>query len=60
MDLDVAVFAGVLEYIVNLPSLVRWLSTQVGACVVSYDGVDSQRWSAERIAGSWRRKYSAT
>jgi hypothetical protein len=57
LDLDIAVFAGVLEYIVNLPSLARWLSTQVGACVVSYDGVDSRRWSPERIAGLWRRRY---
>jgi hypothetical protein len=57
LNLDVAVFAGVLEYLVNLPSIVEWLSTQVGICVASYDGVDAPRWTAGRIAALGRRKY---
>jgi hypothetical protein len=33
---DVAVFAGVLEYIRDVPSLVEWLSEHVTYCVASY------------------------
>jgi hypothetical protein len=56
LNLDVAFFAGVLEYIVDLPALAEWLSTQVGTCVTSYDGVDSPRWSADRLVERSRRK----
>ena len=33
---EVAVFAGVLEYIRDVPSLVEWLSAHVRYCVASY------------------------
>lgn len=33
---DVAVFAGVLEYIRNLESVIDWLSGQVSICIASY------------------------
>ena len=36
LNLDVAVFAGVLEYISDLDSVVHWLSYQVGLCIASY------------------------
>jgi hypothetical protein len=36
LKLDVAVFAGVLEYISDLDSVVRWLSYQVTMCIASY------------------------
>jgi hypothetical protein len=42
LQLDVAVFSGVLEYIGDLPSLLRWLSTQVSFCVASYSYVESR------------------
>jgi Methyltransferase domain len=56
LNLDVAVFCGVLEYITNLPALTQWLSTQVTTCVASYDGVDSPRGSADRVLELGRRK----
>jgi hypothetical protein len=56
LALDVAVFGGVLEYIVNVPALVDWLATQVPTCVVSYDAVQAPRWSAERLEVLGRRK----
>ena len=36
LKLDVAVFAGVLEYISDLDSVVLWLSRQVAMCIASY------------------------
>jgi hypothetical protein len=36
LKLDVAVFAGVLEYISDLDSVLIWLSDQVAMCVASY------------------------
>lgn len=55
--LDVAFFAGVLEYIADVRTLAEWLSTQVRLCVASYDAVDSDRWTARRLAELGRRKY---
>jgi hypothetical protein len=34
--MDVAVFGGVLEYIVDVPALVQWLARSVPMCVASY------------------------
>jgi len=36
---DLAVFAGVLEYIGDLGSLIDWLSGHVSVCLISYDPV---------------------
>ena len=57
LNLDVAVFSGVLEYVVNVPAIVSWLSTQVGVCVVSYDAVDSPYWSLRHARERVRRRY---
>jgi hypothetical protein len=58
LSLDVAVFAGVLEYVGDLPEVVRWLATQVTTCVVSYDAVDPPRWTTNRLLElSRRRKF---
>lgn len=37
---DVAVFAGVLEYVRDLEALVKWLSQQVSLCIASYAYVE--------------------
>jgi hypothetical protein len=37
---DVAVFAGVLEYVRDVPAVVQWLSDHVTYCVASYAHVD--------------------
>ena len=37
LKLDVAVFAGVLEYISDLDSVILWLSRQVTMCIASYE-----------------------
>lgn len=57
LQLDVTFFAGVMEYIADLPALARWLSMQARLCVVSYDGVDAGRWTPGRVAELSRRKY---
>ena len=36
IDLDVAVFIGVLEYVCDLPSVIEWLAKHVSVCVMSY------------------------
>jgi hypothetical protein len=36
LNLDVAVFSGVLEYLNQLESVAQWLADQVSQCVVSY------------------------
>jgi hypothetical protein len=56
LHLDVAVFSGVLEYIVNVPALAEWLATQVTTCVASYDGAATERGSADRVLELGRRK----
>ena len=46
---DAAVFGGVLEYILDLESLVQWLSVQFSFCVASYTYVVPAPSKAERI-----------
>jgi hypothetical protein len=55
LQLDVAVFSGVLEYISDLPSLLRWLSTQVSFCVSSYSYVESWPRTIRRCVEVLRR-----
>jgi hypothetical protein len=50
---DVAVFAGVLEYLHDLPEVVRWLGTLVHTCVISYDVVPADADLSTRVS----RKY---
>jgi methyltransferase family protein len=55
---DVAVFSGVLEYISDLPSLLRWLSTQVSFCVTSYVYAQSRPKTIQRREEVLRRAYT--
>ncbi|CDO07450.1 class I SAM-dependent methyltransferase [Mycolicibacterium cosmeticum] len=61
---DVAVLMGVLEYLVDVPATVEWLSRSVPTCVVSYVCVESKRRSMEglyekagRMAQGWMNHY---
>jgi hypothetical protein len=48
LNVDTAVFGGVLEYVQNLPAVVSWLAGQVSSCIASYECARSTR-------GTWRR-----
>jgi hypothetical protein len=53
---QVAVFAGVLEYVRDVPAVVAWLAPHVSACVASYAGVHrGGLWN--RLAVSANRTY---
>jgi hypothetical protein len=52
---DVAVFAGVLEYVRDIDLIVRWLAAAVPMCIASYDCV-SQRRSVLRRTRDWLRR----
>ncbi|MEN4477248.1 class I SAM-dependent methyltransferase [Mycolicibacterium cosmeticum] len=61
---DVAVLMGVLEYLVDVPATLEWLSRSVGTCVVSYVCMETKRRSVEglrekasRIAQGWMNHY---
>jgi hypothetical protein len=54
---DVAVFSGVLEYVVDLSTVATWLSQQTSAIVASYDYVKSAPASIARFAELYRRRY---
>jgi hypothetical protein len=54
---DVAVFAGVLEYVRDLPAVVEWLSNQVPVCVASYTCAESKRGTIRRLAETLCRSY---
>lgn len=53
---DVAVFAGVLEYVRDVPSVVSWLSGHVRYCVVSY-AVARPAGLVRALAAGARRTY---
>ncbi len=55
LKLDVAVFAGVLEYISDLDSVVRWLSFQVAMCVASYGCAHTRPRTIGRFKETIRR-----
>jgi hypothetical protein len=66
LNLDVAVFGGVLEYVRDVSSLAAWLSGQVSMCVASYVCARSQpkTWqrmqeTIERISFGWVNTYTA-
>jgi hypothetical protein len=54
---DVAVFAGVLEYVTNVPSLVEWLALHVRYCVASY-AVARHAGLVRTLVGGAKRTYS--
>jgi len=65
LKFDVAVFAGVLEYIFDLDSLVLWLSSQVAMCVASYECADTRpktlgrfRETIRRTAAGWLNTFT--
>jgi hypothetical protein len=53
---DVAVFAGVLEYVRDVPSVVAWLSGHVRYCVASY-AVARPTGLVRALAAGTRRTY---
>lgn len=57
LNADVAVFAGVLEYVRDLPSVARWLSGQTRSIIASYDNVKSQPTTVARVVELCRRSY---
>jgi hypothetical protein len=54
---DVSVFAGVLEYVRDVPAVVDWLSTQVAYCVASYAVSNRSSSLVSRIKDSYWRSY---
>jgi hypothetical protein len=55
MHPDVAVFAGVLEYVKDLRSVVLWLSSQVSYCVASYECASARRGTLGRFREDFHR-----
>ena len=55
LKLDVAVFAGVLEYISDLDSVVLWLSRQVAMCIASYGCAHTRPRTIGRFTETIRR-----
>jgi hypothetical protein len=52
---DVAVFAGVFEYIARLNAIPFWLSRYVSMCIASYECARTARGAAGRIRERWDR-----
>jgi hypothetical protein len=55
LKLDVAIFAGVLEYISDLDSVVPWLSSQVVMCIASYGCAHTRPRTISRFKETIRR-----
>jgi hypothetical protein len=55
LDVDVAVFGGVLEYLVRLAPIARWLASHVSTCIVSYECALTPAWSTARLGERLRR-----
>jgi hypothetical protein len=54
---DVALFAGVVEYLGDLDGVVDWLSRFVESCIVSYDCVPRGLKLPSRLRERFRRQY---
>src|SRR5262245_37807228 len=54
---DVAVFAGVLEYVRDLPAVIEWLSHQATVCVASYTCAESAPGTIHRLVEVFQRSY---
>jgi hypothetical protein len=55
LKLDVAVCAGVFEYIADLNLFVTWLSQQVTTCIASYECAQTRSWRLARLRETIRR-----
>jgi hypothetical protein len=55
---DVAIFAGVIEYLSDLKSIVTWLSQQVTTCILSYECAQTEPWCLARLRETIRRTGS--
>jgi hypothetical protein len=55
LDLDTAMFGGVLEYIQNLESLVAWVTRDVSCCIASYECARTRRSDWQRVQESLAR-----
>jgi hypothetical protein len=55
LGVDTAVFGGVLEYIQNLESLVRWVARDVDRCLASYECAQTRRSDWGRLYESFTR-----
>jgi hypothetical protein len=47
--LQIAVFSGVIEYVVDLPGVLAWLAPQVDRVIASYNCAPSSRTAARRL-----------
>lgn len=56
LNADVAVFSGVLEYMLDLPTIINWLG-EIGAksCVASYEYVPEKLTGLRRLRDNLRR-----
>ena len=52
---DVAVFAGVLEYLSDAPGVISWISQYVSTCIASYECVPSDGHISARLKRTWNR-----
>jgi hypothetical protein len=63
---DVAVFSGVLEYLFDVPAVMRWIESRVPMCIVSYACVRESPWISRtfdklsRTNFSWVNSFSET
>jgi hypothetical protein len=55
---DTCVFCGVLEYIVNIPDVVEWLSQWASLCIASYNCAVSSPGTLSRVAEVAKRARS--
>ncbi|MGA2507460.1 MAG: methyltransferase domain-containing protein [Chitinispirillaceae bacterium] len=58
LNVDVAVFSGVIEYINDLPSVIQWLSNFTISCAASYECVKSPPHTVSRFVETFKRRYS--
>lgn len=57
LNVDTAVFGGVLEYIHDLESLAEWLARYVSVCVASYAYASRSRGIVQRLQDRFNRFY---
>ena len=57
-NVDTAVFCGVLEYIADVPAVMRWLSDWASLCIASYNCASSSPRTLYRVAEIAKRARS--
>ncbi len=58
LNLSVAVFGGVLEYVADVDALLAWLSASgIQICIASFDAVPEGLWMHGRVRHHFRRRY---